>query len=139
MNNDKFRANIKKRVERAKEKTQIYLQKFVVELDERIIQKTPVDTGNLRWNWFVGIGNLNYTTDENGGDASGAIARNNSVINSTKFSGQTIYITNSLPYAYRVEYEGWSKYKAPAGMMRISIEEMKVVADKLAIDVRAMR
>jgi len=140
MNNDKFRANIKRRVERAKEKAPIYMQKFITTLDAKIIQKTPVDKGNLRWNWFIGVGGINYTTEENAsGTANDAMARNNAVINTTKYNGQSIFISNSLPYAYRIEYEGWSHTKAPAGMMRLSIEEMRTVASKLAIEVRALR
>jgi hypothetical protein len=33
--------------------------------------------------------------------------------------GEIIYLTNSLPYARRLEY-GWSK-QAPAGMVRITV------------------
>ena len=37
-------------------------------------------------------------------------------------AGQTIFITNSLPYAYRLEYDGWSR-QAPAGMVRVTVVE----------------
>ena len=30
----------------------------------------------------------------------------------------TIYMTNSRPYAARIEYEGWSREKSPFGMVR---------------------
>jgi hypothetical protein len=36
--------------------------------------------------------------------------------------GGVIYMTNGLPYAHRLEYEGWSK-QAPAGMVRVSAVE----------------
>ena len=37
-------------------------------------------------------------------------------------SGDVVYFVNGLPYAYRLENEGWSK-QAPAGMIKISVTE----------------
>lgn len=34
-----------------------------------------------------------------------------------------IFFSNSLPYVNRIEFEGWSKVQAPAGMVRITIAE----------------
>jgi hypothetical protein len=140
MSNDKFRANFAKRIEASKKKLGLFYTRFVMELDQRIILKTPVDNGQLHWNWFIGNQRIDYSTQEHDGtDKSGAIARNNANINSIKINGQMIYITNSLPYAYRVEYEGWSHTKAPAGMMRVSINEMKSVSAKIARELKASR
>lgn len=33
--------------------------------------------------------------------------------------GSVTYLANNLPYAYRIEFDGWSK-QAPAGMVRIN-------------------
>jgi len=140
MNNDKFRKSFSRRVERTKEKMEIFVIKYLVDLNGRIILKTPVDKGQLHWNWFIGNMMINYTIeDHDGTDKGGALARNKAALEAIKVNGQMIYITNSLPYAYRVEYEGWSKVKAPAGMMRLSIEEMKSAASKIALEVRALR
>ena len=45
--------------------------------------------------------------------------------------GETIYVTNSLPYAKRLEYDAWSK-QATAGMVRISVMEFKANVKKQA-------
>ena len=31
-----------------------------------------------------------------------------------------VYIANALPYARRIEFEGWSKFKAPNGVYRVA-------------------
>lgn len=35
--------------------------------------------------------------------------------------GRLVYFTNNLPYARRIEYDGYSSVKAPQGMLRINI------------------
>lgn len=42
--------------------------------------------------------------------------------------GDTIWVRNRLPYAYRVEY-GWSQ-QAPQGMMRTSVQKYKTFLDE---------
>ena len=37
-----------------------------------------------------------------------------------ELAGNVVYLTNNLPYAQRLEYEGWSK-QAPAGMVRVNM------------------
>lgn len=34
--------------------------------------------------------------------------------------GSVTYLTNLMPYAHRIEFDGWSHTKAPAGMVRVS-------------------
>lgn len=43
-----------------------------------------------------------------------------SVIFSAK-AGDTIYITNALPYASMIENEGWSRFKAPDGVYGVAV------------------
>jgi hypothetical protein len=42
----------------------------------------------------------------------------------------TIYISNNLPYAYRVEYLGWSRQQRPEGMVRVSMTRYKEAIQK---------
>lgn len=136
MNNDKFRRSIANKINKAKSKHGLFVQRYVMELQSAVIEKTPVDTGMLHWNWFIGNGLINTTTEEHQGtNRSGAIARNNRVIESIKVNGQVIYLSNSLPYAYRIEYEGWSN-QAPAGMLRISLIESESIARKIGLEVK---
>lgn len=134
--NDKFRAGIAKSIAETKNKTELYFKKLTVDLSSSIINKTPVDKGQLHWNWFIGNGSINDSTvSHSGEDKTGAGLRNALQVNGFNINGQTIYITNSLPYAYRIEYEGWSK-KAPAGMVRVTLAELNSISNKIAYEIK---
>lgn len=80
--------------------------------------------GRFRANWQVGInelkeGELN-TTDKSGG---ATISKGSGKLAILKI-GDEINLTNNLPYAYRIEYEGWA-HNAPDGVMRITLENIK--------------
>jgi hypothetical protein len=129
--NDRFRAKFAKRINKSKNKFELFVQKMVLEMDKRLVLRSPVDTGRFRANWVVGNGSVNHSTKES------FIAADNSIeINSLKVNGQVIYLTNSLPYANRLEY-GWSK-QAPGGMTRLTAIEASQIARKVGIEVRAV-
>ena len=129
--NDKFRASFAKRINKSKGKFELFVQKLAVEIDKRLVFRSPVDTGRFRANWVVGNGSINGNTKES------FTAANNSIeINSIKVNGQIIYITNSLPYANRLEY-GYSK-QAPQGMVRITAVEANQIARQFGIQVKAI-
>lgn len=131
MNNDRFRARFAKRIEKAKGKFELFVKKLAVDIDASLVLKSPVDTGRFRANWVVGNGSVNSMTKE-----SFQAANNAPVINSLKVNGQTIYITNSLPYANRLEY-GYSK-QAPAGMVRITLVEVQSMARRIGAELRTL-
>lgn len=134
--NDRFRAGIAKSIKKAEAKTEDYFKKLIVDLSSSIINKTPVDKGQLHWNWFIGNGNINGETVAHAGeDKAGAGLRNALHVNGLNIHGQTIFITNSLPYAYRIEHEGWSR-KAPAGMVRVTLAELNSISTKAAYEIK---
>lgn len=136
MANNKFRGDINRFIAKSNAAMDLYAKKVVIDLQARVIEKTPVDKGQLHWNWFIGNNAINLHTESHEGDGKGAAAsRNAQVVEGIKINGQIIYITNSLPYAYRIEYEGWSN-KAPAGMVGVTIAEMNSVLNKSASEVR---
>lgn len=90
------------------------------ELLRRIIIKTPVDTGRARNNWQVTI---NEPAEGESNDPQ-ASSTGVSTINSVGL-GQTIFITNNVPYIIFLE-EG-SSGQAPAGMLEISISEVAAI------------
>lgn len=100
------------------------VKKVCFDLTRAIIFDTPVDTGRLRGNWQasigIPIGSTLEKTDKGGGDT---LTLAMSAINNAPKN--IFYLTNNLPYAYRVEFEGWSKVKAPKGMVRINFENVK--------------
>lgn len=87
-----------------------------------VVMKSPVDTGRFRGNWQFGQGAPNTATtaatDKSGASTLGAIK---SRIDAAELGG-VWYVTNSLPYAKRLEY-GWSK-QAPAGFVRLTAQEL---------------
>lgn len=134
--NDKFRAGMKNTIAKAQATPAIFMKELLVELSNRVIMKSPVDTGRFRANWNVGNGSIDYATSESTDKQGNTALKNSLEINSIKINGQTIYITNSLPYAYRLEYEGWSKVKAPAGMVRVTLAELNSITNKVAFEVK---
>src|SRR5574343_299909 len=90
-----------------------------VQLSSEIIQRTPVDTGRLRGAWVPGIGGPSQ--DEGSPDPTGSRAIADAARVAQEAPGNVFYLVNNLPYARRIEYDGWSKVKAPAGMVRVSV------------------
>ena len=84
-----------------------------------IVLATPVDKGTLRGNWFasIGVGSdfKSEKTDEAGTDTNRNIE---SVLELTS-ADQDVFLTNNLPYATRIEYDGWSS-QAEKGMVRVN-------------------
>jgi len=130
MANNKFRADIARHIAKSKNALDDYAKAVIVEIDKRLVSKSPVDTGRFRGNWIVGNGAVNTLTKE-----TFTAANNKPEINSLNINGQTIFITNSLPYAYRLEYEGWSK-QSPNGMTRTTLAELNTVLKGAAFEVK---
>ena len=90
---------------------------------KEIVQRTPVDSGRLRGNWFATISNpSNQQTDMRDKSGRATISRAQTAIKSAP--GQQFWLTNNLPYAIPIEY-GHSQEKAPAGMVRITAENIE--------------
>lgn len=90
-----------------------------------IISDSPVLTGRLRANWNCSLNGPDFSisdaTDTDGNRTIGAMQ-----LTALQAKGDDgIYLTNSLPYAARIEYEGWSSIKAPAGMVRKNVIRFK--------------
>lgn len=136
MNNARFRTDLKRIIEKTKDKTNLFVRKLVLDLDRRVILKSPVDTGRFKANWQIGYGTPDIETVETL-DKSGSLtmAKHQAEVSSKILAGSVIYITNSLPYAYRLEYEGWSK-QAPSGMVRTTLAELNSAVQAIGAEVR---
>lgn len=113
-------------------------------ISNRIIKRTPVGNpsiwkdkppkgyigGSLRGSWQATINQAEAPIKIPTIDADGAstVIKASGIANNYKV-GQTFYLINPLPYAYRVEF-GWSQ-QAPAGMVRTSIAETQQIIDAL--------
>lgn len=127
-----FTLDISKFVDKASKTVDAEVRKICLDLLTGIVLKTPVDTGRARANWFTSIGspsgNVTASTDPSG---SSAISSGLSAI--SKATGNVLWITNNLPYIYRLEFGtyndgpktvgGFSR-QAPAGMVRVTINDI---------------
>jgi hypothetical protein len=102
------------------------VQYAIILAAQGVVLKSPVDTGRFRGNWQFGVGSPNRTvtdaTDKGGGKTLASIT---SQVRSTvvgEAARDVFWISNSLPYAQRLEY-GYSK-QAPAGMVRLTMAEL---------------
>lgn len=115
-----FADGLRRQCERAKGDVATVLRKTALELQTGMVMMSPVYTGRFRGNWQVGFGTVNpdvSSPDDLSGSA--AIARTAAAL-ANWTPGTTIWLTNSLPYARRLEY-GWSK-QAPGGMVRLTVQ-----------------
>ena len=93
-------------------------RKTAMQLFHDMVNPSPVDSGRFRSNWQCGLGAMNTDTSSPAG--SDAINRAEIVLKGFK-AGQTIWMTNSLSYARRLE-SGWSQ-QAPRGMVRLAVQD----------------
>jgi len=108
---DRLAQKYKKRIEDV-------TRRATFEVFSSVKNMSPVDTGRFRANWNVSYGSIDYRTS-NATDAAQAQVQVNKAL--TLPVGGIVYMANSLPYARRLEYEGWSN-QAPSGMVRVSAE-----------------
>lgn len=139
---DTFTLSLKAFAEKAPDRARTVVRKVAGDALTRLVQRTPVGNptlwkskppagyvgGRLRANWNTSIGAPNLTTtlarDQVG---SATITRGLSIVGASDGEA-AIYITNSLPYAREIEYEGHSR-QAPAGMVRITVAEFQAFVD----------
>tara|TARA_R110002124_G_C8847985_1_gene506106 strand:- start:610 stop:1002 length:393 start_codon:yes stop_codon:yes gene_type:complete len=88
----------------------------------RVVKRTPVLSGRLIGNWQTDVNNPKTVVIERKGVA-GALSEIAIETDKAKL-GDSIYLTNNLPYAKRIE-EGHSSIKAPAGMVRVTLLEFE--------------
>lgn len=114
-----FRSDIKKFADKTKLSMDLVVRKVVIDLSNNLIQLSPVKTGRFRGNWVLGVGSVDTSTiqavDPDGSTTRAKITQASQSLR----AGGIVYITNSLPYARRLEY-GWSQ-QAPGGMVRITV------------------
>lgn len=123
-----FALDLSKAIEKAQQNADQVIKKATFELFRSVIEKSPVDTGRFRANWNVAIGTPDLSTSEetdNSARGEPSVQNMQNVVLNSKFMDQSIFLTNSLPYALRLE-EGWSQTQAPNGMVRLSIIEFNM-------------
>jgi len=104
-------------------------QNSLMRIGGAIVAKSPVDSGRFKNNWMSAYGAPDESTTNSFaktelGEGRGAVVGRLKAKLDLLDTGQFFYFTNSLPYAQRLEYEGWSS-QAPGGMVRITAMEFE--------------
>lgn len=118
-----FADDIKKFAQKTGLSMDLVVRKVTLDLANSLIKLSPVDTGRFRGNWMIGVGSPNTVTIEAvDRDGSTSMARIERVTDTRVKAGGVVYITNSLPYARRLEY-GWSQQApSPPGIVRLTVQ-----------------
>lgn len=114
---DEFLKNTEQEILRTKLKVVTYLL-------QRIIQRSPVDTGAFRGNNRVSVGSIDNSSSKEIKDVSGSNTLSAGISAAAAAKAlDAIYVQNNLPYAERLEY-GHSK-QAPHGIYALSLTDTK--------------
>lgn len=125
-----FAEDLKKICDRAGDKAELVVRRAALDIGGQLVDRSPVDTGRFKNNWQTGIGGIDKSTSAAADLAgAGAQARLAAQVSAWK-PGQSIFVSNSLVYAYRLE-TGWSK-QAPAGIVRLTVQNFEQAVAKAA-------
>lgn len=111
--------------ERTKTRVRMVAIESIIDFMDRVVERSPVDTGQFRGNWQVRVnakpaGPIQRFDKQPLGSKMGASERGAARANlGGLVLGDHVWITNELPYAQRLEYEGWSN-QAPNGQLRLA-------------------
>lgn len=126
-----FTVSLQKFAEKAGANADKVVRKTVLDIGSRLVLRSPVDTGRFRGNWFY---------SEAAPSEKSTLSVNPAEVQDigqlpAQATGMVHYITNNLPYAWRLE-NGYSK-QAPAGMVGLTVVEFQGIVSSAAAEVRA--
>ena len=113
----------------------------IIKLFSQVIDDTPVDTGRLRGNWRTSVGKpINGSLKRK--DRNGTATKAKILSKLGKF-GDSVHMTNNLPYAKVAEYGEWNgptekvngegfSRKATKGMVRKNALRAKKILRRMA-------
>lgn len=116
-------------VERASEALNKTATQVEIEVMTLVIIRSPVDSGRFRGNWQTSVGSA-VTGEIDRLGAQPSIEEMQSVVRALK-GGRVSFLSNNLPYASRLELDGWSD-QAPHGMVRRTVSEYQKIVDNAA-------
>lgn len=118
-----FALELAKFAEKAGKRADVAVGEVVANIAAAVDARSPVDTGRFRANWNYGLGAPDLSTSMSTAPALGRIVAEIP----EQASGKVHFISNSLPYAQRLE-NGWSK-QAPAGIVSRTVVEFQSFID----------
>lgn len=115
----KFAADLRRFADKTKMEIPELRRAVTLKLISAVVMDTPVLSGRLRGEWQTTLGAP--AKGQNGRvDPDGHLVLAEA---EEKVTGQdgSVWFTNNMPYALRIEYDGWSHTKAPGGMVRRNV------------------
>ena len=91
----------------------VFSKKVILEVDQRVSKRSPVDTGRFKGNWMLGVDGIPTAYDENKFDKNKHLEIGSTVAERLlqipkEAAGHVYYLVNNLPYAKDLE-QGSSK------------------------------
>lgn len=114
------------------------VRRVVLDVGRRIIERSPVDEGRFRSNWFfsTGVPSNAVTEDKNIHEVRGM-----GDLTDAK-AGEVFYISNNLPYAYLLEIRGATTARnalgeiaGPNAIVGLTVLDFQSIVDKAAREV----
>lgn len=118
-----FADQLRRIAEKRKAAIETAVKSTVLEMHASMVRMSPVDTGRFRASWSIGVGAPGPLPAGLRFDAASVAALQVRGDLADWQPGQTIYVTNPMPYGPKLE-NGWSK-QAPAGMVRVTIADFR--------------
>lgn len=121
--------DLKKFAEKSVAKTEQVVQGSLLTVGGRMIKDSPVLYGFFRNSWQSSWGAIDGTTrpeNKSGAESTGDLTQTLTIVD----LGAEMFFTNSMPYAARIEYDGWSSQNAPDGVVRINLLDWDQVVVK---------
>lgn len=115
-----FQLDLARLIQRAEGRVDDVVRASTLRMGRQVVLMSPVDTGRFKGNWVYGANKIN-PDNQNPPDKSGGSSVTRLVTGVAAWkAGETMYFTNSLPYAKRLEY-GYSQ-QAANGMVRLAVQ-----------------
>lgn len=116
----RFTVGVQRWVNKSEREVEALVKGVTTKLFFAVVKDTPVLSGRLAGNWNISSdapdAGVTKVLDPSRQTTLRKI-ENHVAKADLKRGGQT-FLTNALPYAWRIEYRGHSKIKAPEGMVR---------------------
>ena len=115
--------------EKAQKRANFMVRATMMEIANRTILSSPVDTGRFRANWQLAEGSPASAIEYTGDPGQAAQAAITAVVQETENieAGQVIFLTNNLAYGPRLE-DGYSA-QAPNGIVKIIEPDIPQIID----------
>ena len=105
INKDQFLLSINQSIDDNKNIFKTSAQTIALDAYERIIKRSPVDTGRFRASWNINEGSINTAVKPEGRNRYAAPRK---PLLKLRSDFPVVYISNALPYAFKIEHGGYT-------------------------------